>query len=248
MIRQWTISAASTVLALGLSIAVAKACEVQTFQDAEYTVCIVDPATEDLRLFHADAEGEVYGTFSRLSRSLEDQGLSLQIAMNGGMYHDDLSPVGHYVEGGVETVRLITSDGPGNFGLLPNGVFCLLDTSPVVLETQAFKAAELNCDFATQSGPMLVIDGELHPRFIPNSTSRHLRNGVGVTSDGKVAMVISNDPVTFHQFASLFRDQLGAKNALFLDGKVSRLFAPEFGRRDAGFPMGPILGTVERMN
>ena len=93
---------------------------------------------------------------------------------------------------------------------------------------------------------MLVIDGALHPRFLPDSTSRFVRNGVGTTADGSRAVfVISNSPVTFHEFGTLFRDHLGLPNALFLDGNISRLYAPEIGRRDIGFSVGPIVGTVE---
>jgi uncharacterized protein YigE (DUF2233 family) len=33
-------------------------------------------------------------------------------------------------------------------------------------------------------------------------------------------------------------------NALYFDGKISRLFAPELGRSDIGFPIGPMVGLV----
>jgi uncharacterized protein YigE (DUF2233 family) len=92
---------------------------------------------------------------------------------------------------------------------------------------------------------MLVIDGDLHPRFLPDSTSVHFRNGVGVSDDGQIAyFVISDEPVTFHRFARFFRDGLGLKQALYLDGSVSRLFAPELDRQDWGLPMGPVVGLV----
>ncbi len=91
---------------------------------------------------------------------------------------------------------------------------------------------------------MLVIDGELHPRFIDGGTSRYVRNGVGVTADGTVVAVISDGPVNFHTFGRFFRDRLGTPNALYLDGNISRLYAPELGRNDLGLPMGPILGAV----
>ncbi len=95
-----------------------------------------------------------------------------------------------------------------------------------------------------QSGPMLVIDGDLHPRFLPDSTSRYIRNGVGTSADGKRAVfAISGIPVTFHQFGRLFQDGINVPNALYFDGKVSRLYAPELDRSDAGFRLGPIVGT-----
>jgi uncharacterized protein YigE (DUF2233 family) len=164
--------------------------------------------------------------------------------MNAGMYHPDRVPVGLMIENGQERARIVTSDGPGNFGLLPNGVFCINDRFAVI-ESRAFKAAPPACRFATQSGPMLVIDGALHPRFIPDSPSRYIRNGVGVSADGRRAyFVISQGRVNFAEFARVFRDALGTPQALYFDGNVSRLFAPDIGRRDLGFPMGPIVGTV----
>ena len=140
--------------------------------------------------------------------------------------------------------RIVTRDGPGNFGLLPNGVFCLTADKALVVEARAFAADPPACRFATQSGPMRVIDGKLHPRFLEGSDSLHVRNGVGVTENGRMLAVISDRPVNFHRFGRLFRDVLKTPNALFLDGKVSRLFAPALGRHDLGFPMGPILGVV----
>jgi len=99
--------------------------------------------------------------------------------------------------------------------------------------------------YATQSGPMLVIDGALHPRFLPDSTSRYVRNGVGTSADGKrTVFAISRNAVTFHEFGRLFRDGLDLPNALYFDGNISRLYAPSIGRNDAGFAMGPVVGVV----
>ena len=222
--------------------AAAVTCEDVDYAGQSFTVCTVDVTTENLRLFHKDADGNVIGSFG----AIEDlpEVFSLPFAMNAGMYHDDRSPVGHYREDGVETMRVITNAGPGNFGLLPNGVFCINDGSAQVYETLAYVADAPTCRDATQSGPMLVIDGALHPRFLPNSTSRFIRNGVGTTSDGTTAVfAISNDSVTFYEFGSFFRDYLDLPNALYFDGKVSRLHAR--GRSDFGFQLGPMVAVIE---
>lgn len=233
-------------LALALSLAPlaagAATCRDTSFDGASFTLCEVTLG-EDLRLFHSGPDG-AYGSFRAVDQALDAQGLTLGFAMNAGMYHRDLAPVGLYVEDGQEQTRLITSDGPGNFGLLPNGVFCIADTFRVI-ESRAFKAEAPACRFATQSGPMLVIDGALHPRFLATSDSLYVRNGVGVSADGtRAVFAISNDEVNFHSFARLFRDELGLPDALYFDGNISRLYAPDLGRHDAGFPMGPIVGTV----
>lgn len=220
----------------------AATCRDASFEAASYTLCEVT-LTDDLRLFHSGTEGP-YGSFRAVNEALEAGGQTLGFAMNAGMYHRDLAPVGLYVEEGHEAARLVTRAGPGNFGLLPNGVFCWGELFRVI-ESRAYKAEAPTCRFATQSGPMLVIDGALHPKFLPASDSTYIRNGVGVSADGSRAVfAISNEAVNFHAFARLFRDELGLEDALYFDGNVSRLYAPELGRHDGGFPMGPIVGTV----
>ena len=231
-------------LALVLAPVAAEAaeCKDTSFEGASYTVCEV-ASDEDLRLFHSGPDG-AYGSFRNVDAALAAEGGALDFAMNAGMYHRDLSPVGLYVEDGVEVSRIVTSDGPGNFGLLPNGVFCI-GSGFRVIESRTYKKTQPDCRFATQSGPMLVIEGELHPRFLPTSDSRYVRNGVGVSADGtRAVFAISNDAVNFHAFARFFRDALGLADALYFDGNISRLYAPQLGRHDGGFPMGPIVGTV----
>lgn len=240
-------AASLLVFWLGLSSTTASAvvCEDVTFEGQSWTTCTVTPATEDLRLFHSNSTGALYGNFPAIDSDQPD-GRRLGFAMNAGMYHSDRRPVGLYVEDGEQTMRLVTNPGPGNFGLLPNGVLCLTDTRARVIETLRFEAEKPECRDATQSGPMLVIDGALHPRFLPNSTSRYIRNGVGTTDAGDLAVfAISNAPVTFHEFGRFFRDHLGLPQALYFDGNVSRLHAPGLGRSDAGFVLGPIVGVLE---
>jgi uncharacterized protein YigE (DUF2233 family) len=220
-------------------------CRDITFEDLPYTVCDITPGS-DLRLFLNGPDGTL-GSFAAVNDKLAGQGEALTFAMNAGMYHADRAPVGLYIEKGEELAPIITSDGPGNFGLLPNGVFCIGDTFAVI-EARAFAANPPTCRYATQSGPMLVIDGALHPRFLPDSDSYNIRNGVGVRADGTAVFAISGTRVNFHSFARLFRDELGTPNALFLDGSISRLYAPEIDRDDAGFPMGPIVGLVTVAN
>jgi len=231
-------------LALLLAPVVVEAAECRdtTFEGASYTLCEV-AAGEDLRLFHSGPEG-AYGSFRNVDAALGAEGKTLGFAMNAGMYHRDLAPVGLYVEDGVEVAPLVTRAGPGNFGLLPNGVFCIGKTFRVI-ESRTFKKERPDCRYATQSGPMLVIGGKLHPKLLPDSDSLYVRNGVGVSEDGQRAVfAISDEAVNFHAFARFFRDALGLKDALYFDGNISRLYAPSLGRHDGGFPMGPIVGTV----
>lgn len=213
---------------------------------AAYTVCAFDPGADDIRVFHADPSGSVFRDFASLRRHLWLDRHVLRFAMNGGMYHRDYSPVGLHVENGVEKAAVSTRAGWGNFHLLPNGVFALAGGEARVMETTAYLGSGFAPSHATQSGPMLVIDGALHPRFLPDSDSLKIRNGVGVDVAGRVVFVISEQPVRFYDFALLFRDRLGCDNALYLDGTISSVFIPQMRREDRIFPMGPIIAVVGR--
>jgi uncharacterized protein YigE (DUF2233 family) len=240
---------AALALMLWAAPAAAADCYDLEYQENSYTVCQVNLTSEDLRLFLYDGDGAPWGQFRKLDQALQAHGQQLGFAMNAGMYHQDRSPVGHYRQNGAEVMRVIPNAGPGNFGMLPNGVLCLNSGEASVIETLAYNAAQPACRDASQSGPMLVIDGKLHPRVLKVSTSRYIRNGVGVSEDGRTAyFAISNNTVTFYEFASLFRDRLKTPDALYFDGNISRLYAPDMNRHDGGFPMGPIVGTVTPMS
>lgn len=242
--------------ALSLAVAVLPgsvhaACRAEAAGAARYAVCDFNPQTDEIRLYLKGPDGVPYAEFSRLKAALEAKGQTLVFAMNAGMYHKDRTPVGLYVENGEHHQKLSTKDGPGNFHLKPNGVFWIADdrdggVAAYVDTAENFAAYAHFVRNATQSGPMLVIDGAIHPKFLADATSRKRRNGVGVRDDGTVVFAISDAPVTFHEFARYFRDTLACPNALYLDGTISRLYAPEIGRNEPGLAMGPIVGVVAK--
>ena len=233
----------SFLLLFAATPAMAVDCAEISHRGQTFTTCTVNMATDDLRLFLKDDTGEVIGHFDTLESHL---GRTLSFAMNAGMYHDDRAPVGHYVENGEEISGIVPNAGPGNFGMLPNGVFCIREERADVIETIRFQELSPDCRYATQSGPMLVIDGKLHDRFLPDSTFRNIRNGVGTSEDGKTAVfVISETSVTFHEMGTLFQEELGLQNALYFDGRISRLHATDLERSDFGVRMGPIVGVVD---
>lgn len=227
------------------SVAAADAtCRPLQWAGTSYTVCSVDPGHSRMRIYHADPKGQPFGSFDALIRQIWQERHFLVLAMNGGMYHDDRSPVGLFVEHGLVRQAISTRGGWGNFHLLPNGVFWLKGDRAGVTETQDYLRLGIAADYATQSGPMLVIDGQIHPRFLPDSDSLKIRNGIGVDAAGRVQMVISEGPVRFYDFAVLFRDGLGCRNALYLDGTISSLYVAGTDRRDRLFPLGPIIAVI----
>ena len=222
-------------------------CHTRTFENLPYLVCSFDASQDKIRLFLRDETGAPFGQFDRLANHVASKGGSLVFAMNAGMYHEDRRPVGLYIEEGEAEMNLVRSPGPGNFGMLPNGVFWIDDGKTGVLETLAFDEQFKDAPprYATQSGPMLVINGALHPDLNPDGTSLRRRNGVGVSEDGRhVFFVVSDVPVNFHSFARLFRDELGTPNALYLDGAVSKAYVPALERSESGLDMGPIVGVI----
>ncbi len=220
-------------------VADAPHCEAQVFEASRFTHCTIDPARATIELVLDGRGGQPLRTFTNLATHMPED--RLIVAMNAGMFDDTGQPIGLLVVEGRERHAINRNDGPGNFHLQPNGVFSggggkwRVETSARFAESGAKPA------FATQSGPMLVIGGKLHPEFAQDGESHHFRNGVGVDAKGRVHFVISDDLVSFGKFARFFRDRAKTPNALYLDGAVSQLWAPEIGRRDGGPPLGPLI-------
>jgi uncharacterized protein YigE (DUF2233 family) len=221
-------------------------CEIIGEAGNSYAVCSFDARQTSIRLFLRDDKGEVHGGFSSLAAALSRKGEKLVFAMNGGMYDEDRAPIGLYVEGGKTLYPANTQSGKGNFHMKPNGVFWVDGARAGVTDTSRFLKLGLHPSHATQSGPMLVIGGRMNPRIHDSGTSTKIRNGVCVADGHNVRFAISNGPVTFHEFAHLFRERLHCPDALYLDGSISSLYAPSISRHDRFMPMGPIIGVVER--
>lgn len=238
----------ATTLLAGLaqagSAAAAPACVPASVAGGTFTICAFNPAKADIRLFWQDASGDAYGAFDRLADDIAASGGRLTFAMNAGMYQPDLSPVGLYIEKGQELHPVNRRAGAGNFGMLPNGVFWVKGQTAGVSETKKFLSQNPKPDYATQSGPMLVIGGKVHPKIKPDGVSEKTRNGVGQCDDGMLRFIIADTPVTFWTFATVFLS-LKCNDALFLDGSISALYAPDIKRNDGWKSIGPIVGVVE---
>lgn len=222
-------------------------CRDIAFEGVVHVACVFDPKAYDIFVARADSAGKAYGSLQAFDAAMRAQGRPVLLSMNGGMYHEGFGPVGLHVEAGMADAPLNLADGEGNFFLKPNGVFFVRpDRNAGVMETVAYAAARPPVAYATQSGPMLVVEGQIHPRFEPDGTSRFIRNGVGVRADGTVVLAISRQPVSLGSFARLFRDRLGCPDALFLDGAISSLSDGERILVGGKFPVGPILAVRRR--
>jgi uncharacterized protein YigE (DUF2233 family) len=223
------------------------ACRATTFEGTRFTVCLMDTRRDDLRLMTKDRSGAPLRSFANVSDALGRRAHDLRFAVNAGMFDDSGAPIGLYVENGRTLKAANTNEGPGNFHMMPNGVFSVDGDGVVHVETtQDFLARGAAPQWATQSGPMLVIGGALHPQIQEDGPSRLIRNGVGVRGARLAVFAISDDPVSFGRFARLFRDELGCTDALFFDGTVSSLWAPALNRRDSGAPLGPMAVVLEK--
>ncbi|MBL7983468.1 MAG: phosphodiester glycosidase family protein [Flavobacteriales bacterium] len=205
---------------------------------------VIDPATTPITMHWADDSGKALGNIGRLKAIVEAKGRHLRFAMNGGMYMEDLRPLGLYMENGRTVRKLITATkGFGNFYMQPNGVFSAADGMAAIFPTA--KAGTLEAKgYATQSGPMLVVDGAINAAFKQGSANVHIRNGVGLLPDGQVLFAISKEPVNFYDFARFFQ-QAGCGNALFLDGGISRAYMPDQGLVQLDGRLGPLIAVVE---
>lgn len=212
-----------------------------TFKGKRFTECIAEPGKHRIALHITGKNGVIYRGFTNLAQDYPAD--TIAFAINGGMYDTGSEPIGYYVEDGRRLHQLNTRDAGGNFYLKPNGVFFgEADGGWRVLASEDFAGqVSQRPNFGTQSGPMLLIGGKLHPQISETGTSLKLRNGVGIDPQGRAHFVISDEPVAFGTLALLMRDHVNASEALFFDGTVSSLWHPASGRMDSRYPLGPLI-------
>jgi uncharacterized protein YigE (DUF2233 family) len=203
-----------------------------------------NPKTENIILYYKERSGKPIGTLGNLKTHVNKEGKKLLFAMNSGMFMEDFSPVGLFIENGKTLQKLNNRNAGGNFYMKPNGVFFITKQGKAgISTTENFKPE--NVLYATQSGPMLLINGQLHPDFKEGSANVNIRNGVGILPDGKVLFAMSKTEVNFYDFARFFKDK-GCKNALYLDGFVSRAYAPSENWLQTDGNFGVMIGVTSK--
>jgi len=205
----------------------------------------VDLKKQDLKFYWKNEKGENFENFKSLNNWLNAKSEILIFAMNGGMYKKDFSPQGLFIENGIVKSKIDTlQNGYGNFYMQPNGIFYITNENKgFVCKTTDFRNE--NIKYATQSGPLLLIDGKIHHKFREGSKNLNIRNGVGILPNGQLLFAMSKQKINFYDFANYFKS-LGCKNALYLDGFVSKTYLPEKGFNEMEGNFGVIIGEIKR--
>jgi len=217
-----------------------------TFLNQKFTAFIYNSKKQDIQFFYQDDKGKNYSTFQNITKELDKENQQLQFAMNAGIFRKNKEPEGLFVNEGTEIIPLNIEKGKGNFYMKPNGVFYIeADGKMGIMETNKFAKTEIEPQFATQSGPALILKDTLHKAFNEGSPNLRIRNGVGIISPYEAVFLISNKPVNFYDFAITFKDYFGCENALYLDGVISDIYLPEKSMLGGEENFSGIIGIVE---
>jgi uncharacterized protein YigE (DUF2233 family) len=218
--------------------------QANNISDDRFVSLIVDAQKQDIKLYWKDENGERFKSILNLKNWLGKNNKNLLFAMNAGMYKQDFSPQGLFIEDQKIITALDTTSSNGNFYLKPNGVFYItVENLPFICSTNNFTNKE-EIKYATQSGPMLVNDGKIHSAFKKGSKKLNIRNGVGIMEDNKIIFAMSKKEINLYDFAEYFKN-LGCKNALYLDGLVSRTYLPDQNWVQTDGNFGVIIGITE---
>ncbi|WP_452223546.1 phosphodiester glycosidase family protein [Lacinutrix chionoecetis] len=222
-----------------------KQAEIYTVDSNFFLKHVVDLKTQELKFFLKDKNNTNFSNFESLKNELEKENKNLIFATNGGMFNNNFQPQGLYVENGkilkpLDTMR----SGYGNFYLQPNGVFSITKSNTPLITMSKYYEHSNEIKYATQSGPLLLINGEIHPAFNKDSKNLNIRNGVGILPNGNLLFAMSVSKVNFYDFATFFK-QNGCKNALYLDGFVSKTYLPKAGYHSLEGNFGVIIAEIK---
>jgi len=217
------------------------------FRKVDFYLYKVAKKKEKMQLWLQNDTGVVHKNIGNLKKYLAQKDETLVFAMNAGMYLKNNMPQGLYKENNKQFAALDTvKNGYGNFYMQPNGVFAFNDNESIVTTVKDFEKMVSKYENATQSGPMLVIDGKMHHKFNKKSTSKYTRNGVGINDRGEVIFACSSIPVNLYHFADLFLNKLNCENALYLDGAISKIYLPEINKFEISGNLGPLIGISKK--
>ncbi len=230
------------VFLIAITIQLATA-QTNTKADDKFISYVVDLKSDELKFYWKNDKKEIFRSIENLKNWLKKRNKTLKFATNSGMNKNDNSPQGLYIENQETIVPLDTSNGNGNFYLQPNGVFYITTNNEANISTTKNFKNSTTIKYATQSGPMLLINGQIHSAFKEGTANLNIRNGVGILPNNKIIFAMSKEEINFYDFSNYFKS-LGCKNALYLDGFVSQTYLPEknWTQNDGNF--GVIIGIT----
>lgn len=215
------------------------------FKGVPFTIYKVDLSREALALHARDSKGTSIRNAGDLSDYLARESKVLKFATNAGIFSKTFIPLGLHIEDSKLLVPLNLGSGTGNFYLKPNGIFYLKGATASVIPSDRYDA-KLEPDFATQSGPLLLVNGSVNELFDPKSNNKLIRSGVGVDEASTVYFAISDRVVSFFDFALLFREELKCRSALYLDGVISRMYVADLNRKETDGNFAALFSVVDR--
>lgn len=223
-----------------------------TFKGSEFYFFVADLNKNDVRLHwkkdSIQKHSNLNSVIDLIKKKYKQKPL---LVTNAGMFEESQKPLGLYIENNKEFVPLNEKDpNDDNFYLMPNGVF-FIDTAnhAFIKETKDFKKdyskKMKSIKLATQSGPLLLNNNVIHKEFQKNSPNNKVRNGVGIINQSKIVFGYS-DNVNFYLFTEIFKYFFNCKNALFLDGAISKMYLYDLRPNDLGGEFGPIISVSEK--
>lgn len=222
--------------------------------DNSFIAFIADPKKHSLRI-HGQGESIIgerkvpFNTLSSIQKKLALEQQDVLMLTNGGMFTNSYNAEGLLIIDSQEISAIDTGNSEQflNFYFKPNGIFYIENDEFKISETmnflQACAAGDINPVFATQSGPMLLLDDKIHDGFNQDSQSKKIRSGVGVLDNGKAIFIVSQTELTFYDFANLFQSLFSVKDALFLDGAISKIYVKDLIGSGMGHKFGPIVSV-----
>jgi uncharacterized protein YigE (DUF2233 family) len=214
---------------------------------------IVDPKIYCINTHLINPKGDYFHTFSALDAYFKSKKDSCEMITNAGMFEPNYQPVGLYIEAAKKVKNRLNTDtfyNSDNFHLYPNGIFFIdSNTIPCIKTTKAFRTLDSayvkKIKIATQSGPMLIIDKTIHPKFSKISANDKIRSGVGIMQGNKVVFACTEYPETFYNFADFLKTIFSCDNALFLDGAISKMYLKGYNQPDGIMHFGPMISITK---
>jgi uncharacterized protein YigE (DUF2233 family) len=226
------------------------------YEGKKYVCVWLNPRSEKYKLdfLWKNDDGEILKSYANAITFQSKHKHKPVILMNAGMFDASYAPLGLFYSNGKKLKKFNTkkvegNDG-GNFYLNPAGLFIVEKSGKAKVMTKEkyldYLADTTKIQFATQSGPMLVIDGEIHPAFNKKSVNFNIRNGVGVQEDGTIVFVLSEESVTLYEFAEVFRQRFKCQNALYLDGAISKMYNPKLDMKGTSGEFGGMISIFTK--